>query len=173
MTFLLNTKSNLLSLLPPSLFMKLLPPDGFVHEQGCAWKSIAHLFGVLHGVHSVLISMSFSCEGDEIPAYALESLFWIFKSQWCPFRLIKGKGTGGVESLYSMVLSEETSACSYLDLWPGLSPLQNQFWLEKIFPEFFIKDGLKGIEWKGRESLVPGDYTSNWSLPNWQQGRVI
>lgn len=28
----------------------------------------------------------------------------------------KGKGTGRVGALYSMILSEKTSACSYLDL---------------------------------------------------------
>lgn len=41
----------------------------------------------------------------------------------------KGKGSGGVDaySMYSMMLSEKTSACKHLECVPSLSPCRINF----------------------------------------------
>lgn len=45
----------------------------------------------------------------------------------------KGKGSSGVDALYSMMLSEKTSTCNHLEWWPSLSPCRINFSYKRFF----------------------------------------
>lgn len=46
-------------------------------------------------------------------------------SDWA--MISNGKGSSGVDVLYSMMLSEKTSTCKHLEWWPSLSPCRINF----------------------------------------------